>query len=200
MTEHSSTAGLTRATETIGLEISVPGNLIPLSGRLHRIWDSKFFCLSPLKMTNGTWRLQCIFVQPFQKAVRNHHRRPLRGGLRHTSAACAYLRFVLCIYRKSESTVLAKSVRRYLGGSKTAPSFLSPEDIMQKRQERVRNTTPSNTPPQSGSPRKRTHSETQPDDDDDKALYRDQEDQYSQADSAISLDSDGSQHRSRLEI
>ena len=198
MTEHSSTAGLTRGTETIGLEMSVPGNLIPLSGGLHRIWDSNFFCLFPLRMANGTWRLHCIFVQPLEKAVRNHHRRPLRGGLRHTSAACAYSRFVSCIYRKYESTFLAKPVTRFLGGSKTAPSFLSAEDIMQQRQERVPNTSPSKKN-RSGSPRKRTHSESQANDYADDVGHRDWEDQHSQPDSAISLDYDGSLHRGRLE-
>ncbi len=198
MTEHSSTAGLTRATETIGLEMSVPGNLIPLSGGLHRVWDSNFFCLFPLKMANGTWRLHCIFVRPLEKAVRNHHRRPLRGGLRHTSAACAYSRFVSCIYRKYESTFLAKPVRRFLGGSKTAPGFLSAEDIMQQRQERVRNTSPSKKN-RSGSPRKRTHSESQPNEDEDEALYWDRQDEDSQPDSAVSLDFGCSMHRGRLE-
>ena len=199
MTEHSSTPGHTRATEIFGQETSVPGNLIPLSDGLHRIWDNNYFCLFPLRVTDGTWRLHSIFLRPLEKAVRNHHRRPLRGGLRHTSAACAYSRFVSSIYRKYELTFLAKSVKSYLGGSKLVPRFLSPDDILQRRSERVRSTSPSKKS-QSGSPRKRTNSSSQQEEDsDDEGPWESQRECHSQTDSAIGVEPDDSPDRGRLE-
>ena len=46
---YAGTSGVTRATSTIGQEMLVPGNLIPLSDGLHRMCDTDFFCLFPMK-------------------------------------------------------------------------------------------------------------------------------------------------------
>lgn len=156
MTDYAAASGVTRTTDAIGQETTVPGNLVPLSDGLHRMWDSNFFCLFPLPR-DGKWHMHCVFLQQQEKTVRKHHRRPLRGGLRHTSPACAWARFVLSIYRKYAGTFLAKSVARYLGGSKLAARNVSGAEILQQRQNKVRNTSPRKKS-RSGSPRKRTHS------------------------------------------
>ena len=199
MTDHAAMSGLTRATETIGQETTVPGNLIVLSDGLHRLWDRNFFCLFPLRCADKTWRLHCVFLQPLEKAVRNHHRRPLRGGLRHASAACAWARFVSSICRKYVSTFLAKPARRYLGGSKMKSRMVEASEILQRRQDKVRNTSPTKKS-RSGSPQKRARSPSQDD-------PRDEEDwegetweicDSSQKDSAVDLSSDGSPDRGRM--
>ena len=192
MTDHASMAGLTRATETIGQETTVPGNLIVLSDGLHRLWDRNFFCLFPLRCADNSWRLHCIFLQPLEKAVRNHHRRPLRGGLRHVSAACAWARFVSSICRKYVSTFLAKPVRRYLGGSKTKSRTV-------EAAEKVRNTSPRKKS-RSNSPQKRARSPSQDGSKDEKEEEVEwwEASDGSQKDSAIDLSSDGSPDRGRM--
>jgi hypothetical protein len=112
----------------------VPGNLIPLSDGLHRMWDNGYFCLFPLKVPEGQWRLHCLFMLPLQKMVRIHHRRPVRGGLSDVSPACAWARFVLSVCHKYEATFLAKRTRRKLGGSTTAAQWMEAEQILQQRQ------------------------------------------------------------------
>ena len=195
MTDHAATSGLARAMESIGQETTVPGNLIFLSDGLHRLWDRNFFCLFPLRCTDRSMRLHCIFLQPLEKAVRNHHRRPLRGGLRHTSAACAWARFVSSICRKYDSTFLAKPVKRYLGGSKMKPEMMDASSILEKRQDRVRNTSPRKKS-RSSSPRKRARSPSQD------AFEREEEWEWgcgcSQKDSAIDFSSDESPDRGRM--
>lgn len=149
----------------------VPGNLIPLSDGLHRLWDNDFFCLFPLKASDGQWRLHCLFMLPLQKMVRIHHRRPVRGGLADVSAACAWARFVFSVCRKYETTFLAKRTRRKLGGSTTAAQWVEAEQILEQRQGWIRNTSPKKKS-RSGSPRKRDRSPSQ-DDRADSAVWDD---------------------------
>lgn len=196
MTDHAATSGLARTTETIGQETTVPGNLILHSDGLHRLWDRNFFCLFPLRCADKTWRLHCVFLQPLEKAVLNHHRRPLRGGLRHTSAACAWARFVLSICRKYASTFLAKPVRRYLGGSKMKSRMVEASEILQRRQDRVRNTSPTKKSG-SGSPQKRTRSSSQDDRRDEEIWEGWEMGLDSQKDSAVELSSNASPDRGR---
>lgn len=141
MMDHAALSGATRATEAIGQETTVPGNLIALSDRLHRLWDRNFFCVFSLRVADGTWRLHCIFLQPQEKSVRN---------------------LVSSICRKYESTFLAKAVKRYLGGSKAAANWVEGDDILQQRQDKVRNTIPKKKS-RSGSPRKRAYFPAQDD-------------------------------------
>jgi hypothetical protein len=162
MSDHAGTSGVTRATSTIGQEMLVPGNLIPLSDGLHRMWDNDFFCLFPLKTSDGQWRLHCLFMLPLQKMVRIHHRCPLRGGLADVSAACAWGRFVFSVCRKYETTFLAKRARRRLGGSTTTAQWIEAEQILQQRQGWIRNTSPTKKS-RSGSPRKRDRSQSRDD-------------------------------------
>ncbi|KAK3625372.1 hypothetical protein LTR56_020457 [Elasticomyces elasticus] len=162
MMDHAAISGAARSSEVIGNETTVPGNLIVLSDGLHRLWDRNFFCLFPLRVAAGTWRLHCLFLQPLEKAVRKHHQRPIRGGLRHCSAACAWSRFVSSICRKYEATFLSKPVKRYLGGSKAAAKWVHGDVILQRRQDKVRNTSPRKKS-RSGSPQKRQGSPTQAD-------------------------------------
>ncbi|KAM0718344.1 hypothetical protein Q7P37_006676 [Cladosporium fusiforme] len=162
MSDHAGTSGVTRATSTIGQEMLVPENLVPLSDGLHRMWDNDFFCLFPLKTSDGQWRLHCLFMLPLQKMVRIHHRRPVRGGLADVSAACAWARFVFSVCRKYETTFLAKRARRKLGGSTTTAQWMEAEQILQQRQDWIRNTSPTKKS-RSGSPRKRDRSESRGD-------------------------------------
>ena len=157
MSDHAGTSGVTRATATIGQEMLVPGNLIPLSDGLHRMWDNGYFCLFPLQATEGQWRLHCLFMLPLQKMVRIHHRRPVRGGMSDVSPACAWARFVLSVCHKYETTFLAKRTRRKLGGSTTAAQWMEAEHILQQRQGWIRNTSPTKKS-RSGSSRKRDRS------------------------------------------
>ena len=103
------------------------------------------------------------------------------------------------MYRKYESTFLARSVKGYLGDSKMEPRLVAPEEIWQQKQERVRNTSPSKKS-RSGSARKRTHSASQEGDEEEDQERRDrsQQEQYIQVDSAIDLSSDKSPDRERL--
>ena len=162
MSDYAGTSGVTRATATIGQEMLVPGNLISLSDGLHRLWDYGFFCLFPLKMPDGQWRLHSLFILPLQKMVRLHHRRPLRGGLADVSPACAWARFVFSVCRKYETTFLAKRVSRKLGGSLEEAQWLDAEQISKQRQDWVRNTSPTKRS-KSGSPRKRDRSQSRED-------------------------------------
>lgn len=162
MSDHAGTSGITRATTAIGQEMLVPGNLIPLSDGMHRLWDNDFFCLFPLKASDKQWRLHCLFMLPLQKMVRNHHRRPVRGGMADVSAACAWARFVFSVCRKYEMTFLAKRARRRLGGSTTTAQWMEAEQILQQRQGWIRNTSPTKKS-RSGSPRKRDRSQSRED-------------------------------------
>jgi len=171
MSDHAGTSGVTRATSTIGQEMLVPGNLIPLSDGLHKMWDNDFFCLFPLETPDKKWRLHCLFMLPLQKMVRIHHRRPVRGGLADVSAACAWARFVFAVCRKYEATFLAKRARRKLGGSTSAAQWMEAEHILQQRQGWIRNTSPTKKS-RSGSPRKRDRSQSR-DDRADSAVWDD---------------------------
>jgi len=162
MSDHAGTSGVTRATATIGQEMLVPGNLIPLSDGLHRMWDNDFFCLFPLKALDGRWRLHCLFMLPLQKMVRIHHRRPVRGGMSDVSAGCAWARFVFSVCHKYETTFLAKRTRRKLGGSTITAQWMEAEQILQQRQGWIRNTSPAKKS-RSGSPRKRDRSQSRDD-------------------------------------
>jgi hypothetical protein len=157
MSDHAGTSGVTRATATIGQEMLVPGNLIPLSNGLHRMWDNGYFCLFPFNVSEGQWRLHCLFMLSLQKMIRIHHRRPVRGGLSDVSPACAWARFVLSVCHKYETTFLAKRTRRRLGGSTTGAQWMEAEQILQQCQGWIRNTSPTKKS-RSGSPRKRDRS------------------------------------------
>lgn len=182
MNEYSGMSGITRDTSTIGTEMAVPGNLVPLSDGLHRLWDSGFFCLFPPKNESHEWRLHCIFLKPREKVARKHHRRPLRGGLTYVSPACAYCRYVYSICGKYEETFLAKSARRRLGGSVIPTQWVDAAERLRRRQERIRNTSPTKKS-RSGSPRKRVRSHSQ----NDEACERLYE-TSSGTDSAVELD------------
>jgi hypothetical protein len=116
--------------------MAVPGNSIPLSPTSHSMWDNGHFSLFPLKVSEGQWRLHCLFMRPLQKMVRLHHRRPVRRGMANMSPACAWARFVLSVCQIYESVFLTEQTRRKLGGSKIEAQWVEADQILQQRLER----------------------------------------------------------------